>query len=541
MNVRVLIVDDSFFFRRRLSEAIDGKKGIEVVGFASNGKEAIELVQNLHPDVVTLDIEMPHINGLEALKAIMKKAPVPVLMFSALTTVGADITMKALEFGALDFLPKNFNELAARREDVIEIVTNKILALSRARNIVKIRTGDSESPVRENRSPEMSSSDISRGKVQRGQTPANEYSSLSKQISRNTSDLFMKTEKPAGKSSSEKKVGVMPGIDVEQAVNKKDNKATAADDMKWKDVSFTSFARDLQRKTELRKNSSDFHNFQNSFNEDGKTRQQAHAGKFSQKMIPGKAEILKSSDEKLRDGVLKSDVGIMSRDEVSTLMCVKRNQPFVDKSLDIEENGRLETAVKNRKKAYSLLVFGASTGGPAAMFSMIEHFPADFPIPIIIVQHMPENFTKAFADRLNRSGKIKVSEAYDGQELQPGCAYVAPGGMQTLVTRVNGKYVIRIRKSPAELYYRPCIDITLGSLSKIYNDRVLGIIMTGMGADGTRGAGILRSTGSSVWVQGESSCVIYGMPKSVIQAGYADRVVELEDMPRSIIEEVCGR
>ena len=88
MNVRVLIVDDSFFFRRRLSEAIDGKKGIEVVGFASNGKEAIELVQNLHPDVVTLDIEMPHINGLEALKAIMKKAPVPVLMFSALTTVG---------------------------------------------------------------------------------------------------------------------------------------------------------------------------------------------------------------------------------------------------------------------------------------------------------------------------------------------------------------------------------------------------------------------------------------------------------------------
>ena len=106
------------------------------------------------------------------------------------------------------------------------------------------------------------------------------------------------------------------------------------------------------------------------------------------------------------------------------------------------------------------------------MFSMIEHFPADFPIPIIIVQHMPENFTKAFADRLNRSGKIRVSEAYDGQELQPGGAYVAPGGMQTLVTRVNGKYVIRIRKSPAELYYRPCIDITLGSLSKIYNDRV---------------------------------------------------------------------
>ena len=541
MNVRVLIVDDSYFFRRRLSEAIDGKKGIEVVGFASNGKEAIELVQNLHPDVVTLDIEMPHINGLEALKAIMKKAPVPVLMFSALTTVGADITMKALEFGALDFLPKNFNELAARREDVIEIVTNKILALSRARHVVRIRAGDGESPVRENRSSDMSSSDISRGKVQRGQTAANEYSSLSKQISRNTSDLFMETEKPAAGGFSDKKVGVMAGIDVEQAVSKKENKTAAVDDLKWKDVSFSSFARDLQRKTELRKNSSDFHNFQNSFNEDGKTRQQAHAGKFSQKMIPGKSEILKPADEKLSDAVTKLDVGIMSRDELSSLMCIKHNQPFVDKSLGIKEPVQNESAVKNRKKAYSLLVFGASTGGPAAMFSIIEHFPADFPIPIIIVQHMPENFTRAFADRLNRSGKIKVSEAYDGQELQPGCAYVAPGGMQTLVTRINGKYIIRIRESPKELYYRPCIDITLGSLSKIYNDRVLGIIMTGMGADGTRGAGILRSAGSSVWVQGESSCVIYGMPKSVIQAGYADRIVELEDLPRSIIEEVCGR
>ena len=140
MSVKVLVVDDSFFFKKRLSEAIDGKNGISIVGFASNGREAIDLTKQLQPDVITMDIEMPGMNGLDALRTIMDKYPTPVLMFSSLTVSGAEITMKALECGALDFLPKNFRDLAEKNSSVVDNICKKILALSKAQHLAELRS-----------------------------------------------------------------------------------------------------------------------------------------------------------------------------------------------------------------------------------------------------------------------------------------------------------------------------------------------------------------------------------------------------------------
>lgn len=582
MSVKVLIVDDSFFFRKRLSEAIDGKKGIEVVGFASNGREAIELVEKLRPDVVTLDVEMPEVNGLDALKTIMKKDPVPVLMFSSLTASGTKATISALEYGALDFLPKNFNDLADRKTDVLEIVTNKILALSRAQHLAMIKSvshgiaSSSKSVKFGSDAGLLSDSPSASGKyradvskhndtVLRSRTTvtgtrnsvygdtekahsvtgsvrddggtvvprkpySNDFKTLTKQITRNINDLSenisLRKKVSADRDLYDKETKNVVG-DVGQRENR------AVSDMKWRDVSSQVIDKDIRQQESFKKSQSDFHNFQRSFNEDGKTKGQAHVSSFTSKIAPSFSDAKKAV-------VSRGGSGESSGDEISSIIGGNDDQPFVSQRIFDDGNKSGENGSKSEE--YSIVVIGASTGGPAALFEMIGKFPADFPVPILIVQHMPQNFTKAFAERLNKMSKIKVCEAHDNQELVAGCVFVAPGGMQTLVAKNNnGKHILMIKKSPSELYYRPCIDVTLGSVAKCYSNRVLSVVMTGMGADGTRGSGILRSVGASVWAQSEDSCVIYGMPKSVIEAGYADRIVELDDMSREIIEEVCGR
>ena len=290
MSVKVLIVDDSFFFRKRLSEAIDGKKGIEVVGFASNGREAIELVEKLRPDVVTLDVEMPEVNGLDALKTIMKKDPVPVLMFSSLTASGTKATISALEYGALDFLPKNFNDLADRKTDVLEIVTNKILALSRAQHLAMIKSVshgiDSPSASGKYRADVSKHNDsVPRSRTTMAGTRnsvygdtekahsvtgsvrddgrtvvtrkpySNDFKTLTKQITRNINDLSenisLRKKVSADRDLYDKETKNVAG-DVGQRENR------AVSDMKWRDVSSQVIDKDIRQQESFKKSQSDF-------------------------------------------------------------------------------------------------------------------------------------------------------------------------------------------------------------------------------------------------------------------------------------------
>lgn len=355
MPVKVLVVDDSGFFRRRLVEIFESDPRLVVIGTASDGREAVEKARKLHPDVITMDYEMPVLDGISAVSSIMKERPTPVLMFSSLTHEGARVTLDALEAGAVDFMPKNFEDISRDSAVVKRNLIEKVLTVSRTRLL-----GGSNKPV------------------------------------------------------------------------------------------------EIKRK--------------------------AAAGPI----------------------VVDQDRGVI---------------------------------IPRARKNVSLVAIGTSTGGPMALQTVLSRLPQNFPVPLVLVQHMPAAFTSAFAERLNQICAITVKEAKDGDKLVAGTALLAPGGKQMMVDSRNGGCV-RILAGDERLNYKPSVDVTFGSASKCYPGRVLSVVMTGMGADGREGARMLKNSGSRVWVQSEETCVIYGMPMAVEKANLADDVIHLEQIGERIVKEV---
>ncbi len=376
MPVNVLVVDDSGFFRRRIVEILQPVSTIQVVGTAANGREAIEQVLKLRPDVVTMDYEMPMMDGITALREIMRVAPTPVLMFSSLTYEGARVTLDALEAGAVDFLPKNFEDIARDTERMREVLSQRIRTVARAR----YRMGRSAPTPLEARSP----------------APA------------------------AGVTSS------------------------------------------------------------------ALTRSSATA--------------------------VEGAVDAASRPA--------------------------STHRKTAPTKYQLVAIGTSTGGPVALQRVLMGLPADFPAPIVLVQHMPASFTPAFAERLDKLCRIRVKQAETGDLLQPGVALLAPGGKQMMIERVGGTGRVKILPGDDRLNYKPCVDITFGSAAKCFPGKVLGIILTGMGADGREGCRMLKASGATIWSQDEASSVIYGMPMAVAKAGLSDEVLSLDEFSGRLVDSV---
>ncbi len=376
MPVRVLVVDDSQFFQLRLKEMINQHPDMQVVGIASNGREAVDKAAELKPDIITMDFEMPVMDGVTAIKHIMANRPVPILMFSSLTYEGARITLDALAAGAMDFIPKDFAEVSRNSEGLKARLHERLLTLARA----GFRSSAPASPTPVSAQPKI--------------TPA--------------------------------------------------------------------------AKPELR---------------DNKTA-----------TPPPKAGTTPRTSTPAPDAY------------------------------------RL-------KKQPSLVVIGASTGGPVALTEVLQALPADFSLPIVLVQHMPENFTKAFAERLNKQCKIRVREAVDGDQLEPGLALLAPGGKQLLLDKRN-KGCVRVHPDDDRVTYKPSLDITFGSAANAFADKVLGIVLTGMGSDGCKGAKLLKDSGSALWSQDEASCVIYGMPMAVAKANLTDKVLSLKDIGPRLVREL---
>ncbi|MDO9372720.1 MAG: chemotaxis response regulator protein-glutamate methylesterase, partial [Gammaproteobacteria bacterium] len=292
MPVRVLVVDDSGFFRRRVTEILSTDAGIEVVGEAVNGAEGVEKALSLKPDVVTMDIEMPVLDGISAVRKLMAVRPTPVLMFSSLTTAGAQATLDALDAGALDFLPKRFEDIAADREEAKKLLCARVRALG-----------------------------------QRGLRVA-------------------PATTPGGKPPAATAPAHRPGA--------------------------------------------------------------------------GAAGI---------------------------------------------------------KSSCRLVVIGTSTGGPIALQQVLTKLPKNFPLPLLLVQHMPASFTPAFAQRLDQLCNITVKEAVDGDVLTPGTALLAPGGRQMELELYNGAARVRIQDNAGQIY-KPSVDITLTSLAKTMPNQVLAVILT---------------------------------------------------------------
>lgn len=385
MPLRVLVVDDSSFFQHRLKEIINEHPDLKVVGIASNGREAVEKAEDLKPDIITMDFEMPVMDGITAVKHIMASRKTPIIMFSSLTYEGAKVTLDALAAGALDFIPKDFAEVSRNSAALKKKLHERLITLARSGQQVTPAPVVSPSPV---------------------QTSA----------TATATSLLSSTRSAMAEQSASRSVAA-PALAV------------------------------------------------------------------APKAAPVSADSYR----------------------------LKR-QP-------------------------KILVIGASTGGPVALTEVLMALPANFPIPIVLVQHMPENFTKAFAERLNKQCNIRVREAVDGDTLQPGLALLAPGGKQLMLDKRNGGSV-RVLPDDDRVNYKPSLDITFGSAANCYGDKVLGVVLTGMGSDGCKGAGLLKEAGSQLWSQDEASCVIYGMPMAVARAGYTDRVLSLKDIGQRLAREV---
>ena len=375
MVFKVLVVDDSTFYRRRVKDILDADRELEVVGEARNGRDALEKIETLSPDVITMDVEMPIMDGISAVKAIMEKRPTPILMFSSLTHHGAQATLDALEAGALDFLPKKFEDIAQDRKDATRLLCTKVRLIARRGIGLKRPTYRSIEPRR---------------------LPEN-------------------APKPAFFKSS----GLLSG---------------------------------------------------------------------------------------------RKDVAI---------------QPTV-------------SSVRASGKHYKCLAIGTSTGGPVALQKLLAPLPASFPYPILLVQHMPGTFTSAFAQRLDSNCNISVKEAESGDVLVPGKAYLAPGGKQMLIEVVGTQKRISIVDASLadKVSYKPSVDLTFSSVARAYGGDVLGVILTGMGADGREGCRILKERGATIWAQDQDSCVVYGMPQAVAAANISSKNISIDDMSSCIQTEM---
>jgi len=373
MAYKVLVVDDSSFFRRRVTDILSKDPQLEVIDVAVNGQEAVDKAILLKPDVITMDIEMPVLNGIEAVQKIMAQSPTAILMFSSLTHQGAKSTLDALEAGALDFLPKKFSDIAKNSDEAGSLLRQRVAQLAKKGGVTR------------------------------------------RSLSR---DRFS-----------------------------------------------TKRSQDTQSSANVRKS-----------------------------IVPSTVPL---STKKA--AVLKASSG----------------------------------------KKYSLLAIGTSTGGPVALQKILTQFPQDFPLPIIMIQHMPATFTNAFASRLNSLCKISVKEANDGDVLKPGCAYLAPGGRQMVIAGTENAAKIKIiDDNSAKITFKPSVDVSFGSAAKVFGGNVLGVILTGMGADGREGSRMLKAKGATIWAQDEQSCVVYGMPQAVTVAGISQLSLPLDTISSSIFKEI---
>jgi two-component system, chemotaxis family, protein-glutamate methylesterase/glutaminase len=191
-----------------------------------------------------------------------------------------------------------------------------------------------------------------------------------------------------------------------------------------------------------------------------------------------------------------------------------------------------------RTGAFDVVVLGISTGGPQALKQIIPQLPADFPLPIAIVLHMPVGYTEMYAQKLDEMCQLHVVEAAEGQVVSAGTVWIAPGGRHLSVVRAGDDVVTHLDLRPLDTPHRPAVDVLFQSAAEVYGERVLGVVMTGMGSDGRDGAAWIKARGGSILTEAEETCVVYGMPRSVAEAGLSDAIVPLDRMARAIMERV---
>ncbi|SEN58082.1 two-component system, chemotaxis family, response regulator CheB [Amphibacillus marinus] len=353
-DIKVLVVDDSAFMRKMISNILQSHIKISVVGTARNGEEAIKKVKELSPDVITLDVEMPVMDGMTTLAEIMKVKPIPIVMLSSLTKEGADKTFEALELGAVDFITKPSGSISLNIREIEAEIISKVI----------------------------------------------------------------------------------------QAVKAK------------------------------------------------------------------------------------------AKPTINATLPRKRMRPYL-----YDSSPKFTT-----KKGY-VVALGTSTGGPRALQQVLTVLPSNLPAPIVIVQHMPVGFTRSLAERLNRLANIKVKEAEDGEMLENGVAYIAPGGEQFRVKEVANRLQVHIHKEENRNGHQPSVDVLFESLAHVPSKELIAVIMTGMGSDGVNGLIEMktRKPNTIIFSEAKETCVVYGMPQAAEKTKLVDSVLELPDIPTAIVNQLKAR
>ena len=216
---------------------------------------------------------------------------------------------------------------------------------------------------------------------------------------------------------------------------------------------------------------------------------------------------------------------------------ISRPQALPDLVPPVEAASQPTRKKSESKGRFDVVVVGISTGGPQALRAFIPSLPADFPIPIAVVMHMPVGYTAMYAERLNELSTIDFIEAKGGEQLRPGTVFLAPGGKHLILERAaDGSVRTTLTLRPTDMPHRPSVDVLFQSAAKMFGDRVLGVVMTGMGSDGREGAAWIKARGGAVYTEAEQSCIVYGMPSSVAEAGLSDREVTLDQMAQALVE-----
>jgi two-component system chemotaxis response regulator CheB len=495
-KIKVLVVDDSRYVISTISKSLESDRDIEVIGTAQDGIEAVEKIKRLDPDVVTMDVIMPSMDGLTALGHIMSECPTPVIMLSALTSEGAETTIKSLELGAVDFFlkPSALSPLGDNANNTTLI--HKIKLAARQKNS---KTGNS-------------------GRI-------GESTPLKQKIK-----VLVVDDSGFVRSIVSRQIGHDPDIEVIGAASNGLEALNKVKKLRPDVVTMDVVMPEMDGLTCLQHIISEC---------------PTPVVMLSALTGDGTDTAIKALELGAVDFYLKPSVmNPTGQDDTSNSLIQK-----IKLAAGTRSNGSVGASVLRRSRQQKqidssdehiptnkVLVIGASTGGPRALMQVVPFIPEDIPAPILIIQHMPPVFTRSLAERLNSASQIEVKEAKSRDEMKAGQALIAPGDYHMTVTKSNR---VSLNQEPPEQGVRPSVNVTMRSVAATYGPISFGVVLTGMGSDGTDGARRIKAAGGKIIVEDESTAAIYGMPKSIVDAGYADKMVPLHKIA-SEISEICS-
>jgi len=482
MSIRAIVVDDSALMRKMISDILNSDPDIEVISTAFNGKDAVDKTSKLKPDIITMDVEMPVMNGIDAVRTIMQENPTPILMVSALTEKGADITLESLQAGAIDFVCKPSGSISTNINEIGKEILEKV------KNVAKAQI----SPIQK---------DISDGKVK-------EFSgSKIKTLLVDDSSFFIKTTEDILKKH--------PDI---QIIGEANNGIEALKIFKQEKPDVILMDLEMPEMNGV----------------------EATHKILKEHFVP---IIIFSSEtaNDMRDVKTALELGaidFIAKPAKGTSMR-SISQLLVQKIRDANKEQKNKN-LKNIDPSDKIILIGTSTGGPQTLTELIPNIPSDISAGILIVQHMPPVFTKTLAERLDSISQISVREAKEGDEIKPGLALIAPGDyhMELKEKKINDetKIIVTLNQNDRIHGVRPAVDVTFSSAVNIYGSNTVAVILTGMGQDGANSMGLIKAKGGYTIAQDENTSIIFGMPQAAIKLGVIEKILPLDLIPAHIVK-----